>query len=495
MRIILVYTAAFLLLALSVGASAQDAQSILEKVRDLQMERRAGVDNYIIDQSMMGNRIMQLYERIDVTGADGDSYETFRVVPLDEIEKRRGENPEMLTAAELEQFAGGAEMTGDATGSGIEDGLEEAGLPRGLLGATGSNSTATFDPRVMMGDSAGFLRSAAASQGVGSDGSAEAKEGVDQMAEFARVAQVVGSETVDGKKAFHLRADGINKTQKADGQEFTIQTVSLWIDSEKYVPLRMKMDGVVRSGGESRPMAIEKTDTDYRLVPGSSMYESYKQTMKIGGVMDAKQEKELREAQKQMAELDQQMASMPANERAMMERMMGPQLKTMKKMVAGGGFEVETEVHDIRVNTVTLPSSVEMATRVFFTADEVPVAIERSGYDYVYPIYINATGDGILRYLAVSGLSGTRNEYWLAVGTLTGNKDQPFETSIGDIGPFNGPRINFWFRDINRSEIALQDIAFQIYQKDYGEEQPSAFSRFTISFPSRSLLLSLLISV
>ena len=475
MRTTLVNTIAFLLLALPIGASAQDAQSILEKVRDLQMERREGVDNYIIDQSIMGNRLIQLYERLEVIGADGQSYETFRVVPLDEIESRRGDNPDMMSAAQFGQFAKGAEMTGGAMSSGIEDGLAEAGLPRGLLGSSGSSSTATLDPSVMMGDSAGFLRGAGASQGAGGDGSAEAKQDIDQMAEFASTAKLVGTETVDSKSAFHLRADGLNRTQKVDGQEFTINSVELWIDTKMYVPLKMKMKGVVRSGRESRPMVMEKTDTDYRLVPDSEMYESYKQTMSIGGIMDAKQEKELREAQVQMAEFEKQLANMPASQRAMMERMMGPQLEAMKKMSAGGGFEVATEIHNIQVNTVSLPSSREMATRVFFTEDEVPVTAEYSDHSNIIPIDINAAGDGILRYLGVSGLSGPENEYWLAVGRLFDDSDRPFQAVVDGIGPFNGPRINFWFRDINRSDIPIGDIAFKIYQQYPGLTQPQEF--------------------
>ena len=39
----------------------------------------------------------------------------------------------------------------------------------------------------------------------------------------------------------------------------------------------------VSFGGESRPMYLENIQSDYRRVPGSSMYESYHQVMKMAG--------------------------------------------------------------------------------------------------------------------------------------------------------------------------------------------------------------------
>lgn len=312
------------LAAIAVGVPAtglsQDAQSILRRVVELQTERRTEVTDYVIEVETMGNRSRQLYGRMEVTGADGTTYEAFLPV------------------------------TGGALAPGIEDGLADAGLPPGLLSATGSDSTA-LNPGVLMGN-AEFLSAVAAAQSSDTDGGGpEGAQAANDMAAFARTARLVGTEAVDGRNAFHLRADGLDITQETDGQEFTLQTMSLWIDTEQYVPLRMKMDGVATVEGESRPISIERLDSDYRTVPGSEMYESYRQTMKIGGLMDPTQQAELEEAQEQLAELDRQLASMPPEQRAMMERMMGSQLEMIRNMASGGGFEVETVVHEILVNT------------------------------------------------------------------------------------------------------------------------------------------------
>jgi len=176
----------------------------------------------------------------------------------------------------------------------------------------------------------------------------EAQEELSGMEDFAATARLVGKENVDGRNAFHLRADDFKRTQVTDDGEFTINSISVWIDAEKYVPLKMQMDGIAKNGNETRPIRIEKLDQDYRKVAGSSMYESFRQVMRIGGIMSAKDQKEMQKAQKEFAKFEEQMQQMPAAQRDMIMRQMGPQMEMMKKMASGGGFEVVTEIHSIR---------------------------------------------------------------------------------------------------------------------------------------------------
>jgi hypothetical protein len=215
-----------------------------------------------------------------------------------------------MTAEDLEAYAAASEMTGEASATEIENGLDQAGLPRGLLGGTDS----------------------------------------DHSAEFANTAALVGTESIYGRSAFHLRASELNQLQEADGREYKMDAISMWIDSTEYVPLRMLVDGVLTSGSETQPMKLETIQSDYRPIPDSKMYESFKRVMKISGMMDAAQEAELKEAQAQLVEFEQQMASMPASQRQMMEKMMGPQLEMMRNMAVGGGFQTEVVTSSIVVN-------------------------------------------------------------------------------------------------------------------------------------------------
>ena len=345
------YIISLLAIAVIVPATAfaQDAQSIMETAREKQLERWEGVDVYVVDQTVMGNGNQTYFQRTKIEDDAGNSQIMFLPTRNDSSQCM---GPQTMGPEALDIFAESTETTATAVGGGIEDGLEDAGLPRGLLAASGSDPTATFDPRVMMGGSAEFLRGAAEAQRQrnAEDPSADGADMASQMAQFVENARLVGTETIDGRKAFHLQADNIGQVQEVDGSEYRMETMSLWIDTEEYVPLLMKVDGTLTADGETKPMSIENIQTDYRTVPGSNMYESYKRVMKMSGMLDAEQEAQMQEAAQQMAELEEQMASMPASQRAMMEKMMGPQLEMMRSMSSGGGFQMEVATNSITVN-------------------------------------------------------------------------------------------------------------------------------------------------
>ena len=130
---------------------------------------------------------------------------------------------------------------------------------------------------------------------------------------------------------------------------FTMNGLDVWIDSDKYVPLRMVMDGVMNTDGTDRPITMEINQQDYREVPGSNMYESYRQVMRMNGEMSDEMKAQVEQARAGLEELEQQMASMPESQRAMMMNMMGDQIEMMRKLAAGDGLEIITEVVSITV--------------------------------------------------------------------------------------------------------------------------------------------------
>lgn len=333
------------------AAHAEDARSILETARDKQLQRWQGVDSYVVNRSVMGQSIPTHYVRTIVDDGNGNEQILFMQTSVNGSPVGSCAGPQKMTPEQLEVYAAASEMTGDLMASEIEDGLEEAGLPRGLLAASGSDPTATFDPRVIMGGNAAFLRGAAnAERQLGEEDSVDATMQAENMSQFIDSAKLVGEDSFDGRKAYHLKVDDVEMVQESDGQTYEITSVSMWIDKTEYVPLRTLVEGVMTSGSESRPIAIESLQSDYRAVPGSNMYESFRQVTKIAGVMDAEQQAQLKEAQQQMAEFEKQMASMPASQRKMMESMMGPQMEQMRKMAAGDGFESEIITSSIEVN-------------------------------------------------------------------------------------------------------------------------------------------------
>jgi len=348
------HSLALITIALSLPSIAfpQDARSILETAQKKQIERWEGVDVYKVDQSTMGNAIQTYFQRTEFVDDAGDTQTAFLPAPGTSRGTGQCLGPQAMGPEFWDNYAASSELTGAALGSETEDGLEEAGLPRNLFSAMGSDGTVSADPRTMMGNNAKFARAMAKAQRdeAARDPSAEAAEEASRTAEIIESATLIGTETVDGRNAYHLRADNIGQVQETDGSEFKIDTINIWIDAREYVPLRMTIDGTLTAEGQTRPMTMENIQTDYRTVPGSKMYESFKQVMKISGMMDPAQETEMREAAEKMAEFEQQMASMPPAQRQMMEKMMGPQLEMMRSMSSGGGFQTEVIVNSITVN-------------------------------------------------------------------------------------------------------------------------------------------------
>ncbi len=130
----------------------------------------------------------------------------------------------------------------------------------------------------------------------------------------------------------------------------TIHKISLWIDAQNLVRLKMRMEGVMEQDGQSRDVFMENELKDYKTVPGTSLYESYRQILRMGGVMDPSQEAEMQEAVRKLDEYEQQMASMPPSQRAMMENMIGPQMAQMRSMANGGAVEFEIITTSIEIN-------------------------------------------------------------------------------------------------------------------------------------------------
>ena len=186
-------------------------------------------------------------------------------------------------------------------------------------------------------------------QRAGENPEADARAGVDATQRFMDATVLLDERrTIDGRPALGLFANNLNYTDGSDGAEVTINSVTMWVDAERYVPLRLVMEGDMRAEGETRPISIERDDMDYQSPAGcGELYKPMRSVMRIGGMMTPEQQAQMKEAQAQMAQFEQQMAQMPEGQRAMIMRQMGPQMEAMKKMVSGGGFEVENKVTEI----------------------------------------------------------------------------------------------------------------------------------------------------
>jgi len=325
----------------SLLTSTPDAQTVLETVRAKQAERWASVDNYTITISVRdagGLETSVYYEKMEVDGQP-----TFRMIPPPEYYRSVSEQggfpppgPEFM-----EQYARGIDQVGDVIAGGGGD------MP-------------AMDYRGMTSQMSAFARAGAAYEE--DDGRGDAENSMRDMAEFSRRARLVGTEAVaasDGqppstRDAFRVVAEDLSDIeldQPGGDAKFTLDRVSLWIDTEHYVPLRLLMEGQVEVEGKKTPITIEKLDLEYKQV--GPLYESHQQVFKLGGLMagmSEKDRKDLEKAVKEMEEAKQQLDELPEDQRAMVMKMMGPKMEELEKMAAGGEITSTTDVMSVAIN-------------------------------------------------------------------------------------------------------------------------------------------------
>jgi len=289
--------------ALPAAAGYNNAQALFDAMLKAQRDRAEGVSDYIMVVDLMSHPSRQFYERASEDAADASSMELFRLVPQTEVRTRLKKQ--------------GKDVGPDAPGFA-------ANMMRGMPGAA-----------------------AGSSQGTPSWASAGAE--VDP-AELMQRARIVGEESIGGRSATVVLADGLDLKQKSDGMEFTINSMTIWVDTDNLVMLKTRMDGQITEKGQSRKISIERLDQDHRIVSGSRMILPYRTVMRMEGMVGPEQQKELEQAQVQLAEMEQQMASMPADQRKMMESRMGPQIAMMQSMAEDGSMVLETVIREIHIN-------------------------------------------------------------------------------------------------------------------------------------------------
>ncbi|MEM7764188.1 MAG: hypothetical protein AAF290_08900 [Pseudomonadota bacterium] len=281
-------------------SNAADAEGVIAKLRDAQVERWDGVVLYKTTQQVMGQSIDTYFQRFNLKDAGGNVMPSFHMVGEKEF-TCDGVPRQPMTEAEIESWLS---EKANASMAGMGD-----------------------DPG-QSGDSGGML----------------------MMQRLMDSATLVGEESIDGKATWHIRAENLDYQQPGSGDAFTIDDYDLWIDKNALVAVRMAMTGNGVVEGQQRDMDMQMDFSDFRQVAGSQMLEPYTQTMRTSGMLGDEEQAQIQEARAQLEEFDREMAEMPAAQRKMMESMMGEQIKMMRELAESGGVTMQTTVAAITVN-------------------------------------------------------------------------------------------------------------------------------------------------
>jgi hypothetical protein len=390
--------------SLALAQAAPDARSVVETVLERRAERLAGVENYTLVQTMSGAEATLYFERAEVNGIP-----VFRIVPPHEYEGEALEKAGLGGAAGLGAAGGGtgvsgapggppggipggagAGLAGDALpalpplpeglslpgGLSLPDGLPLAegvplplpgGVPGGVPGPSGVGGAA-------LGAATGGLQQQLAQKGMeglmklatpGSDGAVEeALLSVRGLQDLAETGRLEGTEDVDGAECYVLRTDRIQDPELArqmgTGADFTLRSLTIWIDTEEYVPRRTLATGDLIAQGRPQEMTIEILEQDYRRVDG--MFEPFRREIRMpemGAILTAEDPEKAGQIQKNMQDnlaklkqMEEMLAQMPPEQRRMAEAQMGPAVAKMQQIARNGlgDMQVVTEVKELRVN-------------------------------------------------------------------------------------------------------------------------------------------------
>jgi hypothetical protein len=296
--------------ALPASLRAEEAPSILDKMRQHRIERCAGVENYTVILDCDGQRSVRYYERIAET--DPAAAPSFRLMVA---AGGGGVSPaESPASAEVLRASSGA------TAQAIVRDLSQVGIPSDLLRLVG------VEPWNML-ESTGGRETA--------------------IAENLRLA---GEEQVDGRTAYRLVADDVALEPPSDGREFTINTITLWVDAEHYVTLRLRVAGAAKQGDVTKAAFVEQSFSDFRVVEGARMFEPYRRMHRVGVESTPDERQEMEQARQRLRQFQMQIEHLSHGQRETVVEQMRPEMEELRRLASGAGFEAVSEVRRILVN-------------------------------------------------------------------------------------------------------------------------------------------------
>ncbi len=320
------------LLAVTVPVMAADfrnAQALRKAMLEKETQRWSSIEagqGLILCKQLMGNRAVAFEEAVRKDGAVQFVHQVSPLEMQQRLESAAGIDPH-----QKHEFA-----------KHYAEGLDK--LYQGLASETGG-----ADMRTLMGmQGAGdFLMAAAPSPEELARMRRERE--ADKQRQFADLdmffdnAKIVGSETVEGRATYHLRSNssGMQKQQDKDF-EFEPQSADVWIDKEELVLVKLKTVGKLTSDGSTRKMTVEQINSDFKKK--GPLFVPHHQVSRMGGVLSPKEQKQMQEAQKEMAKFKKQLESMPPGQQNMIRQMMGSKLEQFEKMASSGAIEMETIV-------------------------------------------------------------------------------------------------------------------------------------------------------
>jgi hypothetical protein len=338
-------------------------------------ERLSRSDVYVYKRTVTidGKDATEYWKRFRAIQPSGQEVETMYPVTKEEAGLMEvNENADLLTAYFFEAYAAGLITAGAAldsknpfTSGSAQENASGAGLLldagnceeviRTAAGEEGYSETFAIGAvgGVPFSATAFFLGPACFSYSIGQQiraGREQSDVLADARREISAHISAAGTELIDGRRSIIAEMSDLNMVQRVDDGSATIDKCALSIDEELYTLNRFRCTGERDSGDGPQPFFIETVYWAYRYVPGTLLFEPHRETLRMGGLLSDAERAQMQEAKAQLEEFEEQLAAMPANQRAMMENMMGSQMQQIRSLADSGAIEVQRVIESYEVN-------------------------------------------------------------------------------------------------------------------------------------------------
>jgi len=163
-----------------------------------------------------------------------------------------------------------------------------------------------------------------------------------------------GTGSAEGRPTWQLSLtdfEGLSWDATIPGEDAPFHPRSIWLELEqdRHIPLHMALEGEVVDGTERRPVSVEVRFSDYQEVNG--YLHPFLSVLEVDLAQAGLSAEEVAQARAGLDELRRQMESIPEAQRAMMEQMMGDQIRMLENALSGERIQLELRVLDLQVNT------------------------------------------------------------------------------------------------------------------------------------------------
>ena len=130
--------------------------------------------------------------------------------------------------------------------------------------------------------------------------------------------------------------------EELDGAGSAPKKVLLWLDAREYIVHKLEFAQETPVGAEIEVAVLMDEYRTHRGLPVA-----HRSRMTISGMDQLAADPEIQQARRQMEQLQEQLANLPPEQRAMIEAQLAPQLEQFEQMMSPDGAKMEIHVTDV----------------------------------------------------------------------------------------------------------------------------------------------------